>query len=231
MSSSLWPHGLEHANLCPPLSPESEHESESRSVMSTSLQPHGLYSSWNFPGQNTGVGSLSLLQGIIPTQELNGGLPHYRRILYQLSYQGSPELSPEVCSHLCPVSQCYYLTISSSVIPFFSCLQSFPASKSFSSELALRIKWPKYWSFIFSISPSNDILGLFPLRFDSFDLLAVQGTLKSSPAPQFKSISSSALRLLYGPTLTSVHDYWKNHSFDYMNLCQQSNVSAFKYAV
>ena len=64
--------------------------SESRSVMSNSLQPHGLYSPWNSPGQNIGVGSLFLLQGIFPTQGLNPGLPHCRRILYQLNYQGSP---------------------------------------------------------------------------------------------------------------------------------------------
>ena len=64
--------------------------SESRSVMSDSLQPHGLYSPWNSPDQNTGVGSLSLLQGIFPTQRLNPGLPHCRRILYQLSHKGSP---------------------------------------------------------------------------------------------------------------------------------------------
>ena len=61
--------------------------------MSNSLQPHGLYSPWNSPGQNTGVGSLSLLQGIFPTQELNQGLLHCRQVLYQLSYQGSPILS------------------------------------------------------------------------------------------------------------------------------------------
>ena len=61
--------------------------SESHAVVSDSLQPHGLYSPWNSPGQNTGVGSLSLLQGIFPTQELNQGLLHCRRILYQLSYQ------------------------------------------------------------------------------------------------------------------------------------------------
>ena len=64
-------------------------------------------------------------------------------------------------------------------------------------------------------------------RIDWFDLLAVQGTLKSSPTPQFKSINSSALSLLYGPTVTSIHDYWKNHSFDYTDLCWQSNVPAF----
>ena len=65
-------------------------ESTGHSVISDSLQPHGLYSSWNSPGQNTGVGSLSLLQGIFPTQGLNPGLLHCRRILYQLSRKASP---------------------------------------------------------------------------------------------------------------------------------------------
>ena len=64
-------------------------ESESHSVVSDSLLPHGLYSPWNSPGQNTGVCSLSLLQGIFPTQGSNPGLPHCRRILYQLSHQGT----------------------------------------------------------------------------------------------------------------------------------------------
>ena len=68
-----------------------ESESESRSVMSDSLQPHGLYGPWNSPGQNTGVGSLSLRQGIFPIQGLNPGLLHSRRIAYQLSHKGSPE--------------------------------------------------------------------------------------------------------------------------------------------
>ena len=68
------------------------HESESRSVMSDSLWPQGLYSPWNSPGQNTGVGSLSLLWGIFPTQGLNPGLLHCRWILYQLSHKGSPRI-------------------------------------------------------------------------------------------------------------------------------------------
>ena len=67
-------------------------ESENHSVMSDSLQPHELYSPWNYPGQNTGIGSLSLLQGIFPTQGLNLGLPLCRQILYQLSHQGSPRI-------------------------------------------------------------------------------------------------------------------------------------------
>ena len=73
------------------LSVYAESESESRSVVSDSLWPHRLYSPWSSPGQNTGVGSLSLLQGIFPTQESNWGLLHYSWILYQLSYQGSPK--------------------------------------------------------------------------------------------------------------------------------------------
>ena len=68
-----------------------ESEGESHSVMSDSLRPHGVYSPWNSPGQNTAVGSLSLLQGIFPTQGSNPGLPPCRRILYQLSHKGSPE--------------------------------------------------------------------------------------------------------------------------------------------
>ena len=72
-------------------------ESESRSVVSNSLQPHGLYSAWNSPGQNTGVGSCSPLQGIIPTQGLNPGLLLCRRFLYQLSHEGSP-FSLEFCT-------------------------------------------------------------------------------------------------------------------------------------
>ena len=65
---------------------------KSCSIMSNSLKPHGPYSQWNSPGQNTGVGSLSFLQGIFPTQASNPGLPHCRRILYQLSHKGSPRI-------------------------------------------------------------------------------------------------------------------------------------------
>ena len=72
-------------------------ESESRSVVSDSLQPHGLYSPWNSPGQNTGVGSLSLLQGIFSTQGSNPGLPHCRQILYQLSRRGGPASEGKGC--------------------------------------------------------------------------------------------------------------------------------------
>ena len=89
-----------------------------------------------------------------------------------------------------------------------------PSIRIFSNESTLRMKWPKYWSFSFSISPSNEHPGLISFRMDWMDLLAVQGTLKSSSIPQFKSINSSALSFLYGPTFTSLHDYWINHSLD-----------------
>ena len=79
--------GLQASALLPPSS-----SSESISVVSNSLRPHGLYSPWNFLGQNTGVGSRSLLQGILPTQGSNPGLPHCRGILYQLSHKGSPRI-------------------------------------------------------------------------------------------------------------------------------------------
>ena len=82
----------------------------------------------------------------------------------------------------------------------------FPSIRVFSNESALRIRWPKYWSFIFNISPPNEHPGLISFRMDWLDLLEVQGTLKFSPTPQFKTINSSALSFLYIPTLTSIHD-------------------------
>ena len=88
----------------------------------------------------------------------------------------------------------------------------FPSTRVFSNESVFCIRWPKYWSFSFSISPSDEYTDF--LRMDWLDLLAVQGTLKSSPTPQFKSINSLALSLLHSPTLTSIYDYWKNHSLD-----------------
>ena len=93
--------------------------------------------------------------------------------------------------------------------PLFLLPSIFPSIRAISNELALHIRWPKYWSFSFSISPSNEYSGLISFRIDWFDLLAVQGTFKSSLILQFQSMSSSALSFLYSPTLTSIHDYWK----------------------
>ena len=88
----------------------------------------------------------------------------------------------------------------------------FPRIRVFSKESALCLRWPNYWSFSFSISPSNEHSGLISFRMDWLDILAdSQG---SSPIPQFKSINSSTLSFLYSPTLRPIHEHWKNHSLD-----------------
>ena len=115
--------------------------------------------------------------------------------------------------------------------PFLLLPSVFPSIRDFSNESSVCIRWPKYWSFNFSISPSSDYSGLISLQTDWFDLLAVQGTLRSLPAPQFKGINSLAFCLLYSPALTTVRDHWKDHSLDSTDLCQQSTVSAFQHAV
>ena len=95
----------------------------------------------------------------------------------------------------------------------------FPSIRIFSNESALHIRRPKYWSFSFSISPSNEYLKLISFRIDWFDLLAVQGTQKSSSAPQFESINFWCSTFFWSNVIF-VHDYWKNHSFDYTDFCQ-----------
>ena len=100
----------------------------------------------------------------------------------------------------------------------------FPSIKVFSSESALHIRWPKYWSFSFSfsITSSNAYSGLISFRIDWFwSPDSPRDSQEFFPAPQFESINSLVLSLLYGPTLTSVHDYWKNYSFDSMEVCHQ----------
>ena len=92
----------------------------------------------------------------------------------------------------------------------------FLSIRVFSDESVLQVRWPKYWSFSFSISPSNEYSGLISFRMNCLNLLpcSPRGSQESSPTPQFKSINSSVLSFLYSPTLISTHDHWKNHSFD-----------------
>ena len=121
-----------------------------------------------------------------------------------------PLPAPRVCSNSCPfesVMPSNDLILCHPLLP----PSIFPSIRVFSNESVLRTRWPEYWSFSFSISLSNEYSGMISFRIDWFDL-AVQGTLKSSPTPQFKSINSSVLSFLYGPALTSIHDYRKNHS-------------------
>ena len=137
-----------------------------------------------------------------------------------------PSPSPGACSNSCPSSQWCHPTISSSAAPLLLWPSIFLSIRTFSSQLALRIRWPKYWSVSFSISPSSEYSGLISFRIDWFALLAVQGTLRnllqhrSSKASTLPSVPS----LFYGPTFTSVHDYWKNHSFNCMDLSGQSDI-------
>ena len=91
----------------------------------------------------------------------------------------------------------------------------FLSIRVFCNVSTLCIRWPKYWSFSFNISLFSEYSGLISFRMDWFDLLVVQA---SSPAPQFKSINSAVLSLLYGSALTFIHDYWKNHNFDSTSL-------------
>ena len=121
------------------------------------------------------------------------------------------QLTPRAYSNSCPLSQWCHPNISSSVIPFSSYFQSLPASGTFPVS-QLFASGGQSWSFSFSISLSNEYSGLVSFRMDWLALLAVQGTLKSSPTPQFESINSLALSFLYSPTQTSIQDYWKNHS-------------------
>ena len=111
--------------------------------------------------------------------------------------------------------------------PLHLMLSIFPSIRVFASESVLYIRWPKYWSLSFSISPSNDYSGLISFRMDWFDLLIVQGTMSTT----VQKHNFSALSFLYSLTLTSIHDYWKNRGFDSTNLCWKSNVSIFEYAV
>ena len=104
----------------------------------------------------------------------------------------------------------------------------FSSIRVYSNESALLIRWPKYWSFSFSISPSNEYSGLISFRIDWFDLLAAQRTFNSTVASKHHNSKESTLfSFFYKPALTSRFDYWKKHSFDHMDLCQQSDVSAF----
>ena len=90
----------------------------------------------------------------------------------------------------------------------------FPSIRVFSNDSAFHIRWSKYWSFCFNISPSNEHPGPISLRLEWLDLLEVQENVHSSPTPQFNSINSLVLSFLYSPTITSIHYYWKKHSLD-----------------
>ena len=136
-----------------------------------------------------------------------------------LQHAGSPCPSPTTIaySNSCPLSRWCHPTISSSVIPFSSHLQSFPASGSFQMSQFFISGGQSIKSFSFSIRPSNEYSGLIYFRKDYFPLgspCCPRDSQESSPTPQFKSINTSLISFLNTPTLTSIHGYWKNHSLD-----------------
>ena len=103
--------------------------------------------------------------------------------------------------------------------PLLLLLAIFPRIRVFSNESVLPIRWPKYWSFSFRISPYNEYSGLISFRIDWLDLLAVQGSLKNLLRHHSSKASIlSRSSFLYSPTLTCIHDYWKNHSFFFLIL-------------
>ena len=140
-----------------------------------------------------------------------------------------PQLSPAVYSNSCSLGRWCHPTVSFSVVPFSSCLLSFSASGSFQmSQLFVSGDRSIGASALASVLLMNIQGWLISFRIDRFDLLAIKGALKR--LLQHHSSKASILRclvFLYGPTLTFIHDYWKSHSFDYTDLCQQSDVSAF----
>ena len=198
--------------------------------MSDSLWPHGLYSPWNSPGQNTRVGSLSLLQGIFPTQGLNPALLHCRQILYQLSYQGSPcsvtKSCPTLCSPMdCSMPGCPVLHYLQSLLKLMSIRSVMPSNHlSFSALFSICLQYSRAsgsftmsWFFASggqsigasapaSVLPMN-IQDWFPLGLTGWISLQSKGLLRVSLAPQFESINSSALSFLYSWTLISLCDY------------------------
>ena len=158
----------------------------SHSVMSDSLQPHGLQ--------------------------------HTRLCC--------PSPSPRACSNLSPLSWWCHPTISSSVLPFSSSLQSIPAWGSFPMSHSFPSGGQSIGvSASASVFPMN-IQDWFPLGLTGLISLKSKGLSRVFSSTTFKSINSLALSFYYGPTLTSIHYYWKNHNFDEMDLCWQSNVSA-----
>ena len=188
-------------------------------------------------GRNTGVGCYALLKGNLPNPGIKLRSLHCGRfftiftILYQSSVQSLSRVWLFGTRWIAACQASLSITNSrsllklrsiTSVILFNYLIQCRPllllppippSITVFSNESTLCIMWPTYWSFSSSISPSNEFSGLTSFRMDCLDLLA-EKSQESSPTPQFKTVNSLVLRFLYSPTLTSIHDYWKNHSFD-----------------
>ena len=142
-----------------------------------------------------------------------------------------PSVSFRVCSNSCLLSQWYHPIISSSVAPFSSCPQSPPASGAFPMSQHFPSGGQSIGASASASVLQTNIRDWFPLGLTGLISLLSKGPSRVFSSTTVQGINCLALSLLYGPTLTSVHGYWKNHSFDCMNLWWQSDVSAFQYAI
>ena len=138
-----------------------------------------------------------------------------------------PSPTPRLFPNPCPLCRWCFPTISSSAVPFSSCPQSLPASGSFQMSQLFSLGGQTI-----GVSASTSVLPVntqdwYPLGWTGWISLPSRDSQESSPTPQFKNINSSVLSFLYIPTLTSIHNHWKNHSLDWTDLCWQNNVSAF----
>ena len=157
-----------------------------------------------YPLRYLGVSSVSQFSHSVVSDSLQPhGLQH-----------ACPSPTPRVYSNWCPLTRWCHPTISSSVVPVSSCLQSFPASGSFPMSQFFALGGQSIGaSASTSVLPVN-IQDGFPLGCTGWLSMQSKGSQESSPTPQFKNINSLVLSFPYSPTLTSIHDYWKNHSFD-----------------
>ena len=135
--------------------------------------------------------------------------------------------SPRACSNSSPLIRWCHPTISSSVAPFSCCLQSFTASGSFPVSRLFTSGGRSNGASALALVPPMNIQDWFPLILTDLISLQSKGLLRVFYNTTVKSINSLVLNFLYGPNLTSIHDYWENHNFDYTDLCRQSNVSTF----
>ena len=149
------------------------------------------------------ISSVQFSRSVVSDSLWPNGLQHAR--------PACPSPAPGVYSNSCPLSWWCHPTISFSALLFSPSI--FP-SRVFSNETALCIRWPKYWSFSFNISPSNELPGMISLGWTVGFPCSPRDSQESSPIPQFKSINSSVLSFLHSPTLTSIYDHWKTHSLD-----------------